>query len=157
MTQRKIFALTNSSRIVSTVTDQLEWGYDNPVIVAWNAYSRETKGTALSLDGDLDQYKETEEEASNTITYSANFWGNSKQQAAGLGTRPLGYFKYITEDVIGDDGLTTEEEVRVWTTDFEVDLKHPQSQQVMEGPMQKNDKILRVIELDIIRNFTRAV
>ena len=149
MTQRKIFTLGNSK-----VVDQVEWDYPNPVIVIWNAVKRNSTESTLSLDGDLEQYAEGKEEVHTTMTYSANFWGKASQHAAGLGTRPLGYFDIVQKDVIDENGDKVTEGVKVWTTSFEADLKHPDSVQVMNGPMPENDKRLRVIELDIIRRFT---
>ena len=156
MTERKVFTLSDSS-----VVDQLGWDYTSPVIVIWNVVKSNLTESALTLDGDLNEYKKTEKKMHSTLTYSANFWGSQKQYNAGLSTRPLGYLDDVMvattdedgEIVLDSDGEAVMENAQMWTTSFKVEESNLESPQVDSESISEDDKDLLKIQFDITRRF----
>jgi len=153
--------MINKKAFTAKVKDQLGWDFPGAFVVIRQAVQTTSLVNTLILNDETNCYDKESEGSSAAIVYTANFWGSAAMQAAGLDSRPLGHFKLVTVDVlddndkpvIDDEGRVVTEEVEEWTTLFEANLKHPDSAQVMKGPMTEDDKQLRVIELDVIRNF----
>lgn len=111
-----------------------EYGGQYPqAIIAIRAFSETSQNTGYS-ENCTDEYQmESELDA---ITYQANYWYTAQTKAQGRRSRPL---------VAEVDGAFTDV--------FEVDLGNPAVTAVLESNLPHTDKILRAVELDLIRRF----
>ena len=102
--------------------------------VAVRAWSESSQSTGASEDLEGEYSIDMELDA---ITYKVNYWYTNETRANGIRSCPL-----IVE---GENGLTDV---------FEVDLDHPETEQILASEMPPVDKVLQVIKLDVIRRNT---
>ena len=157
------------SRPVKIFTAQVKdkLGWDFPAALVAIRFARELSEISyLSEDLRSDYVSGLN---SHVIKYEGNYWGTKQMQADGCESRPLAHFVDVDEEVLyevnkegeyllDDKGaeIPTGEVVpahKVWTDKFTVDLSHLQSVQVLNSSMPPEDKLFRLIELDVLRRF----
>lgn len=155
--QVKVFA--------AQVKDKLGW--DFPAALVAIRFVRELSEVSyLSEDCASDYVSGVN---SHVINYEGNYWGSKQMQADGCESRPLAHFITVPEEalyklnadeefILDDAGKKiptgkTIPEHDVWTDKFTVDLQHLQSVQVLNSSMSPEDKLFRLIELDVMRRF----
>ena len=125
--------MTNQVRTFEVKVEcELGWAYPNALVAVRHA-SKKSQDTFISEDCESDYVTES---AIESTAYRANFWDVKATQQAGRKSKPL-----INIDNEEDPTL------------FKVDLEHLQSIQVINSSMTPNDKIFRLIELDVKRRF----
>jgi hypothetical protein len=148
-----------------TVKDKLGWGYSNPFIAIWDV-DEIVSTKSRSIDG-ISDYVETSR--SHVIKYEGNYWGSKQMQSDGLDSRPLAHFiEFDAESVyevnlegeysLDDSGekIPTGEIIpayKIWTDKFTVDMEHPDSIHVRNGPMTGKEERNELISLDVKRKF----
>lgn len=126
--------MTQSTEIIKTFECKISDPFDDypRAVVAIEDWAETTKsmGRASKESNryDLSEIKEG-------LSYSAVMWNSPQTKAAGKLSRDL--------MGLGDDGKVT--------VVFPADLEHPESQQIMGTTMNREAKILAIIQKDVIR------
>ena len=110
----------------------LGWPYSNALVAVRHA-SASSQDTYVSEDCTSEYKTDSVVEA---IAYRANFWPTKETQQAGKPSRPL---------------INPSDEVD--PTLFTVDLEHIESVEVRNSTMTPEDKLFKLIELDVKRSF----
>ena len=113
-------------------TDEYGGKYPN-AFLAVRAFSESSQNTGKSENCEDDYVIETELE---TITYKVNYWYSEATKADGKRSRPL-----VNEN---EDGFTDV---------FVVDLEDVVIIKILESNMDPTDKVLHIIQSDVIRRF----
>lgn len=124
MTQIKMFN--------AKITD--EYGGQYPqALVAIRAFSETSQKTGYSENCTDEYVIESELDA---ITYKANYWYTNQTKAQGRRSRPL---------VADSEGSFTDV--------FKADIESQAVVNVLEGSLPHEEKVLKIIELDLIKRF----
>ena len=158
--------MTRQVKVFSAqVKDKLGW--DHPAALVAIRFVRELSEVSyLSEDLKSDYVSGLN---SHVINYEGNYWGTKQMQVEGLESRPLAHFVDVEEEILYEvneageyalndngDNIPTGDVIKahkVWTDKFTVDLNHLQSVQVLNSSMPPEDKLFRLIELDVLRRF----
>lgn len=126
--------MTQSTAIIKTFTCKASDPFDDypAAIIAIDGWYEKT-GRGAEANPATNKYDLSEKK--DGLTYSASIWNSQKAKNDGKISREL-----LTEK---DDGT--------YTTVFSVDLDHAESEQVMASSMGQDDKILLLIQKDLIR------
>ena len=155
----------NVKTFFAKVKDKLGWRH-NGAFVAIHFAAESSQITLTSDDCISDYVREYE---SKGIVFTANFWGDEQGYIERLPSRPLLRRVFIEPEIVyeeidGDFALD-EDKNKIptgdvipgryeWTYVFTVDLKHEHSQKVINSTMTTDEKTLRLIELQVIREYT---
>lgn len=147
------------------VKDNLGW--DIPAALVAIRFVRELSEVSYLSDDCVSDYVSGLN--SHVINYEGNYWGSKQMQVDGLESRPLAHFVDVEEEILYEvdkDGeyilddnvekIQTGDVIKahkIWTDKFSVDLDHLQSVQVLNSSMPPEDKLFRLIELDVLRRF----
>ncbi len=118
---------------LSRVVDEYGGEY-HQAFIAVRAFSETSQNTGYSENCEDNYNIESELEA---VTYKVNYWYSEQTKADGRRSRPL------IQDVNG-----------AFTDVFEVDIEHEEAIQILNSAMAPFDKILHLIQADVIRRFS---